>query len=159
MYAHTIDRLARAGLEQYEISNFAAPGHESRHNLVYWANDAYFGVGVGAARYVDGTRAINTRDLPTYLRKIEAGEDAVGPSETLDAEGRARETAVLMLRLTRRGLEYADFRDRTGFDLNELANAAIERHMSRGWLEDDGRRLRLTSEGLFVADTVLADFL
>jgi oxygen-independent coproporphyrinogen III oxidase len=159
MYAHTIDRLARAGLQQYEISNFAARGHESRHNLVYWANDAYFGVGVGAARYLNGRRSINTRDLPTYLRKIEAGEEAVGPVETLDPEGRARETAVLMLRLTRRGLEYADFRDRTGYDLDELARAAIERHTARGWLEDDGVRLRLTREGVFVADTVLADFL
>ncbi len=44
----------------YEISNFARPGHESRHNLIYWANDAYFGVGVGAARYVNGVRSVNT---------------------------------------------------------------------------------------------------
>src|SRR5262249_27099633 len=57
MYAHTIDRLARASLVQYEISNFARPGHESRHNLVYWANDSYFGVGLGAARYVRGVRS------------------------------------------------------------------------------------------------------
>src|SRR5262249_46114875 len=62
MYAHTIDRLERAGLRQYEISNFARPGHESRHNLVYWANDAYFGVGLGAARYIKGIRSVNTRD-------------------------------------------------------------------------------------------------
>ena len=73
MYAPTIDRLGRAGLAMYEISNFARPGHESRHNLVYWANDAYFGFGVGAARYVRGVRSVNTRDLPAYLRRIEAG--------------------------------------------------------------------------------------
>ena len=62
MYAHTIDRLAAAGLAQYEISNFANPGEECRHNLVYWTNDAYHVVGVGAARYRDGVRAVNTRD-------------------------------------------------------------------------------------------------
>ncbi len=82
MYAHTIDRLADAGLAMYEISNFARPGHESRHNLVYWANDAYFGVGLGAARYVEGTRASNTRDLLAYLKRIEAGDDPTGPTET-----------------------------------------------------------------------------
>ena len=64
MYETTIDRLAGSGLAMYEISNFARPGHESRHNLVYWANDAYFGFGVGAARYVRGVRSVNTRDLP-----------------------------------------------------------------------------------------------
>jgi oxygen-independent coproporphyrinogen-3 oxidase len=57
MYAHTIDRLDQAGLRMYEISNFAREGHESRHNLVYWANDAYFGVGLGAARYLNGVRS------------------------------------------------------------------------------------------------------
>ena len=89
MYAHTIDRLTREGLAMYEISNFAPAGHESRHNLVYWANDAYFGVGLGAARYVGGVRSVNTRDLPAYLRRIEAGETATGPTETLDPEARA----------------------------------------------------------------------
>ncbi len=85
MYESTIDRLAAAGLEMYEISNFARPGHESRHNLVYWANDAYFGFGVGAARYLDGVRSVNTRDLNAYLRRVEAGMPATGPSEELSA--------------------------------------------------------------------------
>ena len=59
------------------------PGHESRHNLAYWANDAYFGFGVGAARYIRGVRSVNTRDLAGYLRRIEAGEPATGPVEKL----------------------------------------------------------------------------
>ncbi len=63
MYETTIERLSGAGLEMYEISNFARPGEESRHNLVYWVNDAYFGFGVGAARYLRGIRSTNTRDL------------------------------------------------------------------------------------------------
>src|SRR5205085_4574978 len=120
MYAHTIDRLERAGLGMYEISNFARPGHESRHNLVYWANEAYFGVGVGAARYLRGVRSVNTRDLPGYLRRIEAGEPAPGPSEELSAEDRARETAILMLRRTVLGIDRGDFRRRTGFEIDRL---------------------------------------
>jgi len=157
MYEHTIERLAREDLAMYEISNFARPGHESRHNLVYWANDAYFGVGVGAARYVAGVREVNTRDLPAYLRRIEAGEQATGPSETLDPEARARETAVLMLRRTITGLDRTDFLRRTGFDLENLAGSTVAKYVERGLLDDDGQRLRFTREGLFLADTVLCD--
>jgi oxygen-independent coproporphyrinogen III oxidase len=159
MYAHTMDRLADAGLAMYEVSNYARPGHECRHNLVYWANDAYFGVGLGAARYVDGVRSTNTRDLPAYLRRLESGQPAPGPTETLDPEGRARETAVLMLRRTSLGLDRADFLARTGFDLDALAGPALARHVGGGLLEDDGRRVRLTREGLFLADGVLCDLL
>lgn len=159
MYTHTIDRLAEAGLAMYEISNFAKPGHESRHNLVYWANDAYFGVGLGAARYVSGVRSTNTRELPAYLHRMEAGEDATGPTETLDPESRARETAVLMLRRTVLGIERPDFRLRTGFDLDALAGPVLARHTAAGLLEDDGRRVRFTREGLFLADSVLCDLL
>jgi oxygen-independent coproporphyrinogen-3 oxidase len=159
MYALTIDRLTRSGLAMYEISNFARPGHESRHNLVYWANDAYFGVGVGAARYVHGERATNTRDLLGYLRRLESGMDATGPRETLGPEARARETAVLMLRRTEEGIDREEFRLRTGFDLEELMRSAIERHTKSGLLEDDGKRIRLRREGVFLADTVLCDLL
>jgi oxygen-independent coproporphyrinogen-3 oxidase len=159
MYAHTLDRLASAGLHQYEISNFARPGHESRHNLVYWANEPYYGVGLGAARYVDGVRATNTRDLPSYLRRLESGRPATGPTETLDPEARARETAVLMLRRTALGIDRDDFARRTGFDLDALAGPALARHAASGLLLDDGRRVRLSRDGLFLADSVLCDLL
>jgi oxygen-independent coproporphyrinogen-3 oxidase len=159
MYETTIDRLSDCGQGMYEISNFARPGHESRHNLVYWANEAYFGFGVGAARYIRGARSVNTRELPAYLRRIESGEDATGPREVLSPEGRARETAVLMLRRTADGLDRSDFRRRTGFDIDELARPAIECHSQNGNLEDDGARLRLSHEGVFVADRVMAAFL
>lgn len=159
MYEATIDGLGQSGLRMYEISNFARPGHESRHNLVYWANEAYFGVGVGAASYVRGVRSVNTRDLPAYLRRIEAGDLATGPSETLEPEDRARETAILMLRRTAIGLDRADFLARTGFDIEQLAGPAIERYQAAGYLEVDADRLRLSREGIFVADRVLAEFL
>ncbi|QDV33478.1 radical SAM family heme chaperone HemW [Tautonia plasticadhaerens] len=159
MYAHTIDRLTGAGLEQYEISNFARDGHESRHNLVYWANDAYYGFGLGAARYVGGARAVNTRDLPSYLRRLEAGLDPSGPVERLDAESRARETSVLMLRRTAIGIGRREFMDRTGYALDALCGSEIARSVSRGWLEDDGERVRLTRSGVFLADSVMSEML
>jgi oxygen-independent coproporphyrinogen III oxidase len=157
MYETTIDRLARAGLPMYEISNFARPGEESRHNLVYWANDAYFGFGVGAARYQRGVRSTNTRDLAAYLRRVEAGESATGPHEELSPEERARETAMLMLRRTVAGIERDDFELRTGFELDLLSGSVIERFLAQGYLEDDGRRVRLTPQGVFVADRVFCE--
>jgi oxygen-independent coproporphyrinogen III oxidase len=159
MFESTIDRLAAAGLEMYEISNFARPGHESRHNLAYWANDAYFGFGVGAARYLHGVRSVNTRELNAYLRRIESGGPATGPSEELPAEARARETAILMLRRTQAGIQREEFLHRTGFELDALSGDTIARFTARGYLEDDGQRIRLSREGLFVADQVLCEFL
>jgi len=159
MYEWTIERLEAEKLAIYEISNFARPSHESRHNLAYWANDAYFGFGVGAARYLRGTRSVNTRDLSAYLRRIESGAAATGPSEELSAEARARETAILMLRRTRTGIERDDFYRRTGFELDALASLALARFKARGLLEDDGQRVRLSRQGLFLADLVLCEFL
>ncbi len=157
MYETTIDRLAEAGLEMYEISNYARQGHESLHNLAYWANASYYGFGVGAARYVNGVRSVNTRDIMAYLNRIEAGGDATGPSETLDAESRARETAVLMLRRIKLGIDRAEFALRTGFDLDRLVGSKFEKHRRNRLVDDDGLRVRLTREGIFLADTVLAD--
>jgi oxygen-independent coproporphyrinogen III oxidase len=159
MFESTIEQLAAAGLEMYEISNFASNGHECRHNLAYWANDAYFGFGVGAARYLHGVRSVNTRDLNGYLRRVEAGLPATGPREELAAEARARETAVLMLRRTQSGIPRQEFRQRTGFDLDCLARETIERFTAKRYLDDDGQRVRLSREGLFVADQVLCEFL
>ena len=157
MYETVMDRLEGAGLTMYEISNYARQGHESRHNLVYWANDAYFGVGLGAARYVQGVRSVNTRDLAAYLRRIEAGEPATGPSESLEPEARARETAVLMLRRTILGIDRDDFRLRTDHCLDQLIGPEIAKFVGQGLLEDDGQRVRLTREGRFLADRVLCE--
>jgi oxygen-independent coproporphyrinogen-3 oxidase len=157
MYETVIDCLDDAGLAMYEISNFARPGHESRHNLVYWTNEAYFGFGLGAARYVQGRRSVNTRGLQAYLRRVERGDSPTGPSEVLEPSPRARETAVLMLRRTVLGIDRDDFFVRTGFHLDGLLGQPIARFVSEGLLEDDGKRVRLTREGRFLADHVLCE--
>ena len=160
MYEATIDRLAARGLPQYEISNFARSGHECRHNLVYWANDPYFGVGVGAARFVDGVRSMNTRDLPAYLKRIEAGDDPTGPVERLDPEGHARETIIMMLRRTIEGLDRRRLpRPNRASRLDDLCGPALAKHTRSGLLTDDGSLVRLTREGVFLADSVLSDLL
>jgi oxygen-independent coproporphyrinogen-3 oxidase len=159
MYERTIERLAESGLIQYEISNYARPGFECRHNLVYWANDAYFGFGLGAARYMNGLRATNIRDLPGYIRRMEQGLDATGPSEQLTLEERARETATLMIRRVQMGINRADFLTRTGFSIDELAGPSIIKHIQNGLLTDDGSTIRLTRQGVMLGDTVASDFL
>jgi oxygen-independent coproporphyrinogen-3 oxidase len=158
LYAHAIDTLAAAGFEHYEISNFARPDRRSRHNQVYWANEAYFGFGMGAARYVLGRRELNTRDLRAYIRRALAGESVVFQSEELPPVERARETMAVQLRRAE-GIDRPRFREQTGIELDEVAGPAIARHAELGLLDDDGTRVRLTRQGKYVADAVIAGML
>jgi oxygen-independent coproporphyrinogen-3 oxidase len=146
LYEHAMTTLEAAGLEQYEISSFARPGKRCRHNQVYWANHAYFGFGMGAARYVELRREVNTRDLHTYLRRALAGEPAAFQSEVLPPEERARETIGLQLRRAE-GINRLSFAQQTGFDLDALAGPALVRHGQLGLLQDDGASVRLTRRG------------
>jgi oxygen-independent coproporphyrinogen-3 oxidase len=95
--------------------------------------------------------------MSAYLKRIEAGQPATGPNERLEPEERARETAMLMLRRTVLGIDRDDFRKRTGFDVDGLIGPVIVRFVGEGLLEDDGRRIRLTREGRFLADRVLCE--
>lgn len=158
MYTHAMDCLQAAGFEHYEISNFARPGRRSRHNQVYWANWAYFGFGVGAARYVNGRRDLNTRDLHTYLQRVLAGESATFQSEALESRERARETMAVQLRRSE-GIDRRQFAAQTGIELDDLAAQSIATHVDLGYLADDGACVRLTRAGKCVADTVIRNLL
>lgn len=158
MYAAAMDELSSAGYQQYEISNFALPGYACRHNEVYWRGLPYFGFGPGAARYIDGRRVTNHRSVTTWIKRVLAGESRVGESEELSAEERAREALVLGLRRCE-GVEKAEFRSRTAFDVHELAATPIARYVCCGLLEETATHLRLTRAGRFVADTVFVDLL
>lgn len=158
LYACALDTLDAAGFEHYEISSFAKPGERCRHNQVYWANHAYFGFGMGAARYVMGRRELNTRDLRTYIKKALAGESAAFQAETLAPLERAQETLALQLRRCD-GINRSGFRDQTGFDLDKLAGAALAGPIELGLVEDDGDNVRLTRQGKYVADAVITQLL
>src|SRR5262249_12062442 len=138
LYARGIDVLEVAGFEHYEISNFARSGYRSRHNQVYWANEAYFGFGMGAARYVKGRRELNTRNLKSYIRRALAGEPTTFQGEELSAQERARETMAIQLR-RKEGISRRAFHAQTGYELDALAGPAIAQHVDLGLLEDDGR--------------------
>ena len=157
-YALAMEELTTAGFEQYEISNFARPGFRCRHNEVYWAGDEYWAFGPGAARYINGRRETNLRSVTGWLAKLERGESPVAEAEELEPAHRARELLFIGLRRMV-GITRADFQRRTGFTLDAVAATAIFANVERGWLEDDGATIRLTREGRFVADRVVADFL
>jgi oxygen-independent coproporphyrinogen-3 oxidase len=154
MYAAGIDALEAAGFEHYEISNFARPGRRCRHNETYWANEAYFGFGMGAARYVLGRRELNTRDLNGYLRRALAGEPATFQSEELPPAERAQETMAIQLRRAR-GVERAGFREQTGLSLDEVAGPRLGEMVGQGLLRDDGDSVALTRRGKYLADRVI----
>ena len=154
LYSTAIDVLETAGFEHYEISSFARPDRRCRHNEVYWANEAYFGFGMGAARYVRGRRELNTRDLKTYIRRALSGEQPTFQSEELGPEERARETMAVQLRRAE-GIDRASFRVQTGFDLEAAASPALASLVEQGLLEDNGSHVRLTRRGKYVADGVI----
>jgi oxygen-independent coproporphyrinogen-3 oxidase len=158
MYAAAMDELPRNGWAQYELSNFAKPGFQCRHNETYWAGRSYFGFGPGAARYLRGLRETNHRSVGTWMKRVLAGRSPVGDVDELSPDDRAREMLVVGLRRAA-GVDRAAFRATSGFDIDDIAGPAIERHCSSGLLERTENGIRLTREGRFLADTVIVDCL
>lgn len=153
-----IDRLTATGYEHYEVSNFAKPGKRCRHNETYWANEAYYGFGVGAARYVQGGRELNVRNTNDYIRKVLSGESPTFQRERLNDRDRAFETIGVQLRRIA-GIEKSQFTLQTGFSLDELIGGRVPSLSELGFLASDDSSLRLTRQGLFVADGVIVDLL
>lgn len=122
--------MEEAGFMQYEVSNFAKPGFESRHNLTYWRNQPYFAFGVGAHRYVDCIRSANSKSFNAYVRNYRESEkiEEISPQEVW-VEG-----LMLALRL-RQGLDLDDFKKRYGIDLEEAKASPIKDLESAGLLE------------------------
>jgi oxygen-independent coproporphyrinogen-3 oxidase len=158
MYEHAMDRLTAAGFEHYEISNFARPGWRCRHNERYWANEAYHGFGVGAARYVGGVRELNVRDTKLYVRKVLAGESPTFQSERLGPLDRAFETIGTQLRRSE-GIDRGRFREQTGFNLDTLVGDRVVHLVQSGILDDTGDAVRLTRRGKCVADAVIEELM
>jgi len=158
MYRAAMTKFAAEGYEHYEISNFARPGKRCRHNETYWANEAYYGLGVGAARYVDGSRELNVRNTKDYIRRVLSGESPTFQVEVLGPRDRALETLAVQLRRTD-GIHRSRFAMQTGFELDALAAAKLRALVGLGLLADTGDTLRLTPAGKCVADGIIEDIL
>ncbi len=158
MYEMTRIQLARSGFVQYEISNFARPGLECRHNIRYWKNRPVIGIGPAAGGWYHQQRTSNIPDVDRYMEMIEAGRLARLDARKPSPEQMASETAILNLRMCE-GIDRDAFRRRTGFDVDELFGPEIDKHCRLGLLERSDTRIRLTDRGLSFADTVAADFI
>jgi len=160
MYEWAIERLEQAGLAQYEISNFAKAGCECRHNLGYWANRPYVGIGPAAASYrtgIETRRITNDADVERYLAAVETGQAAPAETQAVTADDLVCETAVLNLR-RRSGIDLAEFHRRTGRDAMQAFAEPIERYRKLGLIEVTDRAVRLARQALPIADTILCDF-
>lgn len=154
----TIDRLEAAGYEHYEVSNFARPGARCRHNEAYWDCRPWEAFGPGAARFDGRERITNHRSTTTWMRRVLEGADAVGDRDTMTAVEAAQERVVVGLR-RRDGLSRAAFLEASGLVLDAVAGAAIAGWVAAGLATDDGRRVRLTREGLLVSDGLWVEVL
>ena len=157
-YRLVMERLETGGLLQYEISNYARPGREARHNLIYWRNEAYLGVGVSAASFVNFERTVNQYAMNAYMDAVERGEAPVASRERLESEPRARESLILELRL-HAGVDPEEFRARWGLDLEApTIMPTLEKFRAVGLLEKSPEgRWRITREGFPVADGILSE--
>lgn len=145
MYYETKTFLASKGYERYEISNYAKPGYECRHNLSYWERVDYLGLGLGAASLLENVRKSNQRDLAEYLKGKFEGE-----RELLSPEAAMEEYFFLGLRKMR-GVDWTPYR--------QQYEKTVEKLIGKGLLEADGRYIRLTELGIDVSNCVLAEFL
>ncbi|HEU4963139.1 MAG TPA: radical SAM family heme chaperone HemW, partial [Bacilli bacterium] len=158
MYQVVMDAFAGAGYEMYEISNFAKPGHRSRHNQVYWRNEPYMAAGSGAHGYVESVRYVNEKDVPTYIETTCRGERPITDSETISEQDRREDTMMLGLRLLE-GVSFERFHVRHGVEMLDVFAAPIRKYEGLGLLQVDEVGVRLTQQGLFLANEVFAAFL
>lgn len=158
MYQLVMDRLQGAGYEMYEISNFAKPGHRSRHNQVYWRNEPYMAAGSGAHGYVGSTRYINQKDVPLYIETTNGGQRPVTETEEISEQYQMEDTMMLGLRLIE-GVGYDRFRDKHGREMLDVFAGPIRKYEALGLLTVDEVGVRLTERGKFLANEVFAAFL
>ena len=155
MYERSLARLAAAGYEQYEVSNFARPGRQCRHNLCYWEGGDYLGLGAGSHSHLDGRRFHNHLHPRRYAAEVAARGTAVAGEERLETPARVGEAFMLGLRL-RDGVDLAALEARYGAAPVRSRASALDAFAAAGLVERRGSRVRLTDRGLLLANEVLA---
>lgn len=157
-YNEAVSRFGGLGYRQYEISNFARPGRQSRHNLKYWTNQPFIGFGCGAYSYFGGRRWGNERSVGRYIELIHERRHAIDYHCNLTAAEREEEAIFLGLRLTE-GIPLIEFQDRFGFDLREKYGQQIAYLNDAGLVELVRDRFRLTPRGWMLSNEVFTELL
>lgn len=156
MYAQSVGILAEHGYKRYEVSNFAKPGFESRHNMNYWKRGEYIGFGVSASSFMAGRRFTNTPDLDEYTKCILSSHYPVVDDEKISEKDSRFEKVMLALR-TADGLDIAEYRSDFGSEFVVDFFDALSKN--KEYLDFDGRRVRIKDEFLYVQNQILCDFI
>ncbi|MCI9402441.1 MAG: radical SAM family heme chaperone HemW [Oscillospiraceae bacterium] len=157
MYLWTVERLQKAGYPQYEISNFARPGFQSRHNLKYWMSRPYIGFGPGAHSDFGGRRYSFVRDLDKYIMGILNGGRVIDEDQLIPHRERGGEYLMLRLR-TVRGIEEWEYRREFSMNFDPLEQK-LEEYEHQGWAAKKDRRWHLTPKGFLVSNQLIGDLL
>ena len=157
MYLRAMERLERGGLRQYEISNVAREGKSSRHNLKYWSDGEWLAFGCGAHGTRGGVRTKNVASTDEYIARVTDGRDPVTERRVLTANDRLEEALFTGLRLTD-GVDIAAVGARYGVDVWSRYGEALTPFLEERWLVREGPWLRLTREGMLMANEVMAVF-
>ncbi len=152
----TAKLTAKNGLAQYEISNYARSGYQCRHNITYWENRDYFGVGAGAVSCLRGSRKRNIVAPEEYCDAIESGSSTVIDEETLDLEASFRETVIMALRMNR-GVAVKQLEKRYKIRLENHYGKVLQQLIKDKLLEQSEDYLYLTDRGRVFANRVMAD--
>ena len=153
MYSYAAEMLERYGYKQYEISNFSAPGFESRHNLKYWNLDDYMGFGPGAHSCVGNLRYSFVRDLKQYISRVTRNVSIVDEYEKVDPLERAVEYIMLAMR-TSRGISEADYRTRCQCDWQPIIRS-LRAFAEKGWAVEEDGRWHFTVPGFLISNTLI----
>ena len=157
MYLWTVERLAAAGYRQYEISNFARAGFQSRHNLKYWLTRPYLGFGPGAHSDFGGRRFSFVRDLDAYIDGVLNGGPIIDEDDLIPKRERSGEYLMLRLRTTW-GIEEWEYRREYFMNFDPIEQKLAE-YEHRGWAARDGQRWRLTPQGFLVSNQLIGELL
>ena len=158
MFQWTIETLTSHGYTHYEICNFARPNREAKHNLVYWNNQEYIGLGVGACGYVEGVRYTNIRGIPPYIEALHQCNKPISDTERLTGDAEKAETLMLALR-KREGICLADYERHFGEKLDVVFGDDIKKWMDLQLLEQTNTHLRFTQRGLFLANEIFMELI
>lgn len=145
LYLQAVRELEDAGFMQYEISNFARRGYESKHNLKYWRCEEYYGIGPAAHSYVDGVRKACPRDIAAFIRSEVQREDVMGTG------GDMEERIMLALRLTQEGIDLNDLPQKSSDNIQKC----IKQLISAGIMKQEGSRVMLTAQGCLVSNEII----
>ncbi|ARF15580.1 MULTISPECIES: radical SAM family heme chaperone HemW [Sporosarcina] len=158
MFAMVIDRMNAAGRDQYEISNFAKPDHPSFHNLIYWENSHYAGIGAGAHGYIGQDRYANVGPLTHYINLLDEGKLPHKEVHEVSLAESMEEEMFLGLRIIE-GVSMKGFEQKFQRPIHKVFGKPIEKLQQQGLLKIDGDHLRLTRKGIFQGNTVFQEFL